>query len=99
MILLSLPHHTALSTSLMQRIISPLAYEFPMNDLSDLSYFLGIEATRDDRGIFLSQCKYVLDLLERANMSSCNPCRTPADTQSKLGTYGSVALDPTMYRN
>lgn len=43
---------TASSTELLQCTISLLAVEFAMKDLGDLSYFLGITATRDEKGIF-----------------------------------------------
>ncbi|GJR65061.1 ribonuclease H-like domain-containing protein [Tanacetum coccineum] len=33
--------------------------------------------TRDARGMFLSQKKYAIELLERAHMSNCNATRTP----------------------
>ncbi|GJV87515.1 ribonuclease H-like domain-containing protein [Tanacetum coccineum] len=36
-------------------------------------------------GLFLSQKKYALQFLERAHMVTCNPSRTPVDTESKLG--------------
>ncbi|GJW61761.1 ribonuclease H-like domain-containing protein [Tanacetum coccineum] len=39
-------------------------------------------------GLFLSQRKYTLQLLERAHMVNCNPSRTPVDTESKLGLDG-----------
>ncbi|GKE30600.1 ribonuclease H-like domain-containing protein [Tanacetum coccineum] len=42
-------------------------------------------------GMFLSQCKYATEILERAGMVRCN--RTPVDTESKLGDDGdSVCL-------
>nr|GEY58007.1 ribonuclease H-like domain-containing protein [Tanacetum cinerariifolium] len=34
--------------------------------------------------MFLSQQKYATEVLERAGMLTCNPCRTPVDTDSKL---------------
>ncbi|KAJ9692434.1 hypothetical protein PVL29_011475 [Vitis rotundifolia] len=40
-----------------------LSREFEMKDLGRLKYFLGIEVFRSSEGIFLSQRKYVLDLL------------------------------------
>ncbi|GKE99114.1 ribonuclease H-like domain-containing protein [Tanacetum coccineum] len=80
---------TPSSTSLMQRIISSLHAEFAMINLGPLNYFLGISATRTTAGIFLSQTKYATEILERAQMLNCNPCRTPVDTENKLGPEGS----------
>lgn len=68
--------------------------KFAMKDMGDLSYFLGIVATRDEKGLFLSQRQYALELLDMANMSNCNPCKTPADTQSKMDHTGSPVSDP-----
>ncbi|GKC21765.1 ribonuclease H-like domain-containing protein [Tanacetum coccineum] len=51
---------TASSTALLQCIISSLHKEFDMTDLGALNYFLGILVTRDARGMFLSQNKYLL---------------------------------------
>nr|GFB49517.1 ribonuclease H-like domain-containing protein [Tanacetum cinerariifolium] len=58
--------------------------EFSMTDLGPLNYFLGVSITRDTSGMFLSQQKYATEVLERAGMLTCNPCRTPIDTDSKL---------------
>ncbi|GKA04302.1 ribonuclease H-like domain-containing protein [Tanacetum coccineum] len=69
-----------------------------MTDLGALNYFLGISAVRHSTGLFLSQRKYALQLLERAHMVNCNPSRTPVDTESKLGPNGVPVQDPTMYR-
>ena len=49
--------------SMMSSLIDWLAKEFSMKDLGDLHYFLGIEVARNDKGLFLSQAKYALDLL------------------------------------
>ncbi|GJV57198.1 putative reverse transcriptase domain-containing protein [Tanacetum coccineum] len=46
-------------------------------------------------GLFLSQKKYALQLLERAHMVNYNPSRTPVDTESKLGPDGVPVQDPT----
>ncbi|GJR65910.1 ribonuclease H-like domain-containing protein [Tanacetum coccineum] len=90
---------TASSKSLLQQIISSLHQEFAMTDLGSLNYFLGISVTRDSSGLFLSQKKYALGILERAHMDNCNPSRTPIDTESKLGSDGDLVSDPTLYRS
>ncbi|GJW01781.1 ribonuclease H-like domain-containing protein [Tanacetum coccineum] len=90
---------TASSADLLQRIISSIHKEFDMTDLGALNYFLGISVTLDSTGMFLSQKKYALDLLDRAHMANCNPTRTPVDTESKLGSDGDTISDPTLYRS
>ncbi|GJW30535.1 ribonuclease H-like domain-containing protein [Tanacetum coccineum] len=73
--------------------------EFDMTDLGVLNNFLGISVTRDSTGMFLSQKKYDLELLDRAYMANCNPTRTSVDTKSKLGYNGYPISDPTLYRS
>nr|GEX21659.1 ribonuclease H-like domain-containing protein [Tanacetum cinerariifolium] len=53
-----------------------------------LSIVARISADRTPTGLFLSQKKYALQLLEHAHMVTCNPSRTPVDTESKLGPKG-----------
>nr|GFB98736.1 ribonuclease H-like domain-containing protein [Tanacetum cinerariifolium] len=87
---------TASFGRLLQQIITSLHCEFSMTDLGALNYFLGISVTRDSSGLFLSQCKYAMVILERAHMVGCNPSRTPVDTESKLGDVGTPVVDPTL---
>ena len=54
-----------------------LATEFEMKNLGGLKYFLGIEVARSKQGIFLSQQKYILDLLCDVGMLDCKPADTP----------------------
>ncbi|GJX41218.1 ribonuclease H-like domain-containing protein [Tanacetum coccineum] len=90
---------TASSATLLQRIITLLHSEFAMTDLGSLNYFLGISAQRSPSGLFLSQSKFAEEILERAHMEHCNPCKTPVDTESKLGSDGDPVSDPTLYRS
>ncbi|GJR61885.1 ribonuclease H-like domain-containing protein [Tanacetum coccineum] len=76
---------TASSEVLLQQIIGSLHQEFAKTDLGPLNYFLGISVTRNSLGLFLSQKKYAIEILEKAHMVSCNPSRTLVDTESKLG--------------
>nr|GEU29323.1 hypothetical protein [Tanacetum cinerariifolium] len=81
-----LDEYNALITSRTQRIISSLHSEFAMMDLGSLNYFLGIFAQRSTSGLFLSQSKFVEEIIEQAYMQNCNPCQTLVDTKSKLGS-------------
>ena len=58
--------------------------EFEMKDPDSLKYFLGIEVSLSDKGIFLSQRKYALDLLQETGMSACQPVDTPVEEGLKL---------------
>ncbi|GJS20531.1 ribonuclease H-like domain-containing protein [Tanacetum coccineum] len=87
---LVMPYGLASSLVLLQQIIDSLHNEFDMTDLGALNYFLGISATRTPTGLFLSQKKYALQLLERAHMVNCNPSRTPVGIESKLGLEGAA---------
>lgn len=37
--------------------------------------------------------------MDRAYMSTCNQCRTPSQSQTKLPSKGPSILDPTLYRS
>lgn len=49
----------------LQGLIHHLSFVFPMKDLGDQHFFLGIEACRHNHGMLLSQLKYVSKLLRR----------------------------------
>nr|GFC36554.1 ribonuclease H-like domain-containing protein [Tanacetum cinerariifolium] len=67
-----------------------------MTDLGSLNYFLGISVTPDSSGMFLTQKKYAVEILERAGMVHCNPSQTPVDIESNLGITGDVVSDLTL---
>lgn len=46
--------------------------EFEMTDLGRMRYFLGVEVMQKDNGIFISQKKYVMEVLERCGMDKSN---------------------------
>jgi hypothetical protein len=65
-------------------------------------FFLGIEVTRINDGILLSQNKYAMDLLKRAGMSTCKPINTPLSTSEKLSVHDGEILgleDATSYHS
>ncbi|CAH9072500.1 unnamed protein product, partial [Cuscuta epithymum] len=71
-----------------------------MKDLGDLHFFLGVHAVRLSQGLFLSQKKYVSDLLARFHLHTLKPVRTPLPSRTKLSlTDGDLLADPTEYRS
>lgn len=51
------------STSAVSHLIAQLRDDFAVKDLGPLSYFLGIQVSHTSKGLFLSQKKYISDLL------------------------------------
>lgn len=56
---------------------SSMMREFEMTDLGKMRYFMGIEVMQFDGGIFISQAKYVVEVLRRFGMEHCNPVGNP----------------------
>lgn len=63
--------------------------EFEMFDLGKMHYFLGLEVVQSDDGIFVSQKKYVREILDRFKMQNCNLATTPVEFGLKLCKVGS----------
>ena len=55
-----------------------------MKDLGVLCYFLGFRVARSKEGIFLSQRKYVLDLLDETGMAGSKPTDPPMDSNTNF---------------
>lgn len=52
------------------RLIDLLSKEFPIRDLGDLKFFLGIQVNHTSQGIHLSQTQHLVNLLR--NCESCD---------------------------
>ncbi|CAM8996453.1 unnamed protein product [Rhodiola kirilowii] len=75
-----------------------LQTQFNTKDLGRLRYFLGVEVSRSKKGIFLSQRKYVLDLLSETGKIGAKPCSTPMIPNLQLTKSGELFDDPERYR-
>ncbi|KAJ8649369.1 hypothetical protein MRB53_002392 [Persea americana] len=58
--------------------------QFEMTDLGRLKYFLGLEISQDESGIFMSQKKYATELLKKFNIRFEDGAKTPMNTGEKL---------------
>lgn len=73
-----------------------LQASFAIKDLGPLSFFLGIEVAQCKEGLFLSQHKYIVDLLCRFKLEGSKPIGTPMSSKS-AASNGFV--DGTEYRS
>ena len=64
-----------------------LQAEFKVKDLGGLKYFLGMEIARRQKGIFISQRKYTLDLLKETGKLGCRPAGTPLERNLKQKNF------------
>ena len=77
-----------------------LSEQFLMSDLGPLRYFLGIEVSSTPQGFYLSQEKYIHDLLDRASLTDHRTVETPMELNVHLrATDGVLLADPTRYRH
>ena len=76
-----------------------LAKEFEIKALGRLKYFLGIEVAHSKQGIFISQQKYVTNLLKETGKTACKPTSTPIDPNLRLKEAEKDAtVDKKMYQ-
>ncbi|CAK1594594.1 unnamed protein product [Parnassius mnemosyne] len=66
------------SKSILLHIINDLKQSFKIKEFN-LNMFVGMEITKNDGIITLSQKQYIKQIINRFNMSDANPCSTPAD--------------------
>jgi hypothetical protein len=57
-----------------------------------LKYFLEIEVVFSKKDLFLSQRKYILDLLKESKKMGCKLASTPIDSRYKLNCEDGDAL-------
>ncbi|GJY49915.1 putative ribonuclease H-like domain-containing protein [Tanacetum coccineum] len=57
---------------------------FQMSSKGELSFFLGLQVKQKEEGIFISQDKYVAEILRKFNFVSVKTASTPIETQKPL---------------
>lgn len=88
------------SSAAITSLIQSLAMVFPVKDLVDLSFFLGISVTHVSDDLLLSQGRYISDILTCTNMTTAKPISSPMATNASLSKFsGSQFSDITLYRS
>ncbi|GKB20824.1 putative ribonuclease H-like domain-containing protein, partial [Tanacetum coccineum] len=58
--------------------------KFQMSSMGELTFFLGLQVTQKDDGIFISQDKYVDEILKKFGFSTVKTTSTPMETSKPL---------------
>ena len=75
-----------------------MANEFEMSMIRELSYFLGLQIKQLKNRTFVSQRKYIKDMLKKFGMDDAKAISTPMGTNGSLGsdTSGNM-VDQKLY--
>jgi hypothetical protein len=69
---------------LSQKFAKDMQNEFEMSLLGEISLFLGLQICQSNQGIFISQTKYIREILKRFGMEDCKLVITPMQTSCSL---------------
>ncbi|GJW96018.1 putative ribonuclease H-like domain-containing protein [Tanacetum coccineum] len=58
--------------------------KFQMSSMGELTFFLGLQVTQKEDGIFISQDKYVAEILKKFNYTDVKSASTPVDLEKHL---------------
>jgi hypothetical protein len=85
---------------LSQKFSKDMHNEFEMSLLGELNFFLGLHISQLDEGIFISQTKYIKEMLKKFKMEDCKPVSTPMVIGCKLRKDDeSKEVDQRLYRS
>ncbi|GKC38054.1 hypothetical protein Tco_1050438 [Tanacetum coccineum] len=69
-------------------------------DDGEMTFFLGLQVNQSPRGIFINQSNYVLEILKKYEMKTCDPISTSMEIKDKLDLDKNETLvDATKYRS
>ena len=85
---------------LSKKFSTKMQSDFDMSLLSELTYFLGLQISQQEKGIFICQAKYIKEMLKKFKMEDCKPVLTPMVTGCKLSIDDSSKdVDQRLYRS
>ncbi|GJU26472.1 putative ribonuclease H-like domain-containing protein [Tanacetum coccineum] len=74
--------------------------KFQMSSMGELTFFLGLQVTQKDDGIFISQDKYVDEILKKFGFSTVKTASTPMETsKSLMKDENAEDVDVHLYRS
>ena len=77
-----------------------MSEEYQMSMMGGLKFFLGLQIRQQSNRIFISQEKYLKDVLRKFDMHECEGAKTPMPTNGQLGTdENGKDFDQQVYRS
>jgi hypothetical protein len=74
--------------------------KFEMSMMGELKYFLGLQIKQVQEGTFISQTKYIQDILKKFGMKNAKPIKAPMGTNGHLDLdTGGKSIDQKVYRS
>jgi hypothetical protein len=67
--------------------------------MGELKYFLGFQIKQLQEGTFISQTKYIQDILKKFGMKNVKPIKTPMRTNGHLDLYKAQNVYNKKYNN
>ncbi|GJX15051.1 retrovirus-related pol polyprotein from transposon TNT 1-94 [Tanacetum coccineum] len=87
------PRYTQLFSDLMES-------RFEMSMMGEMTFFLGLQVNQSPSGIFINQSNYVLVILKKYGMETCDLVGTPMEIKDKLDLdKNGTLIDATKYRS
>ncbi|GJR79874.1 putative ribonuclease H-like domain-containing protein [Tanacetum coccineum] len=78
----------------------PMKDKFQMSSMGELTFFLGLQVTQKENGIFISQDKYVAKILKKFNYTDVKSASTLVDLEKPLVKDGDANdVDVHLYRS
>nr|GEV84452.1 hypothetical protein [Tanacetum cinerariifolium] len=73
---------------------------FEMSMMGEMTFFLGLQVNQSPCGIIINQSKYMLEILKKYGMESCDPVGTPLEIKDKLDLdQNGTSVDATKYHS
>ena len=85
---------------LCKKFATTMTKEFEISMMGTLKYFLGFQIEQFVEGTFISQTKYIKDMLTKFGMTDAKPWKTPMPTKGYLDQdLSGIPFDATLYRS
>ncbi|KAJ9539229.1 hypothetical protein OSB04_031962 [Centaurea solstitialis] len=68
---------------LCKKFESLMQSQYKMSMMGELTYFLGLQVKQYEKGIFISQGKYVRDMLKKSDLTTCSEMKNTLVSSSK----------------